>query len=189
MEEEYIRKSFIVPNVAIKVACFKAGMTEEDYYNILGECRMYGDNKEKNKEYQRELCRKIFRPTPEEEEEDINRWKEDGAKVMSFEDCVTLVLEGLPVKTKKDDAIEKEMTIGEEFENFMSFAMRYNFKKKKKVKLYKPTEIAKIYRENGMTEEMLYKRCIGLGCTEEEAKMLVQKCFHPTEEDLELEKL
>lgn len=91
--EEYIRK----------VACFKAGMTEEDYYNTLGECRMYGDNKEKNKEYQRELCRKIFRPTPEE---DINRWKEDGAKVMSFEDCVTLVLEGLPIKTKKDDILE-----------------------------------------------------------------------------------
>lgn len=106
MEEEYIRKSFIVPNVAIKVACFKAGMTEEDYYNTLGECRMYGDNKEKNEEYQRELCRKIFRPTPEEEEEDINRWKEDGAKVMSFEDCVTLVLEGLPIKTKKDDILE-----------------------------------------------------------------------------------
>lgn len=188
MEEEYIRKSFIVPNVAIKVACFKAGMTEEDYYNILGECRMYGDNKEKNKEYQRELCRKIFRPTPEEEEEDINRWKEDGAKVMSFEDCVTLVLEGLPVKTKKDDAIEKEMTLGERFENFLSFVVRYDFSKKKK-KTYKPTEVAKIYRENGMTEEMLYKRCIGLGCTEEESKMLVQKCFHPTEEDLELEKL
>ena len=188
MEEEYIRKSFIVPNVAIKVACFKAGMTEEDYYNILGECRMYGDNKEKNKEYQRELCRKIFRPTPEEEEEDINRWKEDGAKVMSFEDCVTLVLEGLPVKTKKDDAIEKEMTLGERFENFLSFVVRYDFSKKKK-KTYKPTEVAKIYRENGMTEEMLYKCCIGLGCTEEESKMLVQKCFHPTEEDLELEKL
>ena len=104
--EEYIRKSFITPTVAIKVACFKAGMTEEDYYNTLGECRMYGDNKEKNEEYQRELCRKIFRPTPEEEEEDINRWKEDGAKVMSFEDCVTLVLEGLPIKTKKDDILE-----------------------------------------------------------------------------------
>ena len=104
--EEYIRKIFIAPNAAIKVACFKAGMTEEDYYNTLGECRMYGDNKEKNEEYQRELCRKIFRPTPEEEEEDINRWKEDGAKVMSFEDCVTLVLEGLPVKTKKDDILE-----------------------------------------------------------------------------------
>lgn len=27
---------------------------------------------------------------------------------------------------------KKEMTIGEEFENFMSFAMRYNFKKKRK---------------------------------------------------------
>lgn len=64
MEEEYIRKSFVVPNAAIKVACFKAGMTEE-------------------------------------EEEDINRWKEDGAKVMSFEDCVTLVLEGLPIKNKE----------------------------------------------------------------------------------------
>ena len=25
---------------------------------------------------------------------------------------------------------KKEMTIGEEFENFMSFAMRYNYKKK-----------------------------------------------------------
>ena len=36
--EEYIRKSFVVPNAAIKVACFKAGMTEEDYYNTLGEC-------------------------------------------------------------------------------------------------------------------------------------------------------
>lgn len=187
MEEEYIRKSFIVPNAAINVACFKAGMTEEDYYNTLGG-RMYGDNKEKNEEYKRELCRKIFRPTPEEEEEDINRWKEDGAKVMSFEDCVTLVLEGLPVKTKKDDAIEKEMTLGERFENFLSFVVRYDFSKKKK-KTYKPTEVAKIYRENGMTEEMLYKRCIGLGCTEEESKMLVQKCFHPTEEDLELEKL
>lgn len=32
MEEEYIRKSFIVPNAAIKVACFKAGMTEEMLY-------------------------------------------------------------------------------------------------------------------------------------------------------------
>ncbi len=84
--------------------------------------------------------------------------------------------------------MEKEMTIGERFENFLSFAMRYDFSKKKK-KTYKPTEVAKIYRENGMTEEMLYKRCIGLGCTEEESKMLVQKCFHPTEEDLELEKL
>jgi hypothetical protein len=104
--EEYIRKSFVVPNAAIKVACFKAGMTEEDYYNTLGECSMYGDNREKNEEYQRELCRKIFRPTPEEEDEDINRWKEDGAKVMSFEDCVTLVLEGLPAKTKKDDILE-----------------------------------------------------------------------------------
>lgn len=101
MEEEYIRKIFIAPNVAIKVACFKAGLTEEDYYNTLGECRMYGDNKEKNEEYKRELCRKIFRPTPEEEDEDINRWKEDGAKVMSFEDCVTLVLEGLLVKNKE----------------------------------------------------------------------------------------
>lgn len=48
MEEEYIRKSFIVPNAAINVACFKAGMTEEDYYNTLGG-RMYGDNKEKTK--------------------------------------------------------------------------------------------------------------------------------------------
>lgn len=48
---------------------------------------------------------------------------------MSFEDCVTLVLEGLPIKI---DIMEKEMTIGEEFENFMSFAMRYNFKKKRK---------------------------------------------------------
>lgn len=47
--EEYIRKSFVVPNAAIKVACFKAGMTEEDYYNTLGECRMYGDNKENTK--------------------------------------------------------------------------------------------------------------------------------------------
>lgn len=27
--EEYIRKSFVVPNAAIKVACFKAGMTED----------------------------------------------------------------------------------------------------------------------------------------------------------------
>ena len=88
MEEEYIRKSFIVPNVAIKVACFKAGMTEEDYYNTLGECRMYGDNKEKNEEYQRELCRKI--------------------------------LEGLPIKI---DIMEKEMTLGERFENFLSFAV------------------------------------------------------------------
>ena len=86
---------------------------------------------------------------------------------------------------KKEDMSKKEMTIGEEFENFMSFAMRYNYKK---VKLYKPSEIAEIYRQNGMTEEMLYKRCIGLGCTEEESKMLVQKCFHPTEKDLELEK-
>lgn len=30
---------------------------------------------------------------------------------------------------------KKEMTIGEEFENFMSFAMRYNFKKKKESKI------------------------------------------------------
>lgn len=30
--EEYIRKSFVVPNAAIKVACFKAGMTEEMLY-------------------------------------------------------------------------------------------------------------------------------------------------------------
>lgn len=83
--------------------------------------------------------------------------------------------------------MEKEITLGERFENFLSFAMRYDFSKEKK-KTYKPTEVAKIYRENGMTEEMLYKRCIGLGCTEEEAKMLVQKCFHPTEKDLELER-
>ncbi len=86
--EEYIRKSFITPNVAIKVACFKAGMTEEDYYNTLGECRMgMVDDKEKNEELIKgELCRKDIQTDTGREEEDINRWKEDGAKVMSFED-------------------------------------------------------------------------------------------------------
>lgn len=101
MEEECISKISIAPYAAVKAACFKARMTEEDYHNTLGECRVYGDNKEKNEGYERELCRKISRPAPEEEEEGIDRWKEDGAKVMGSGDCVTLVLEGLPVKIKE----------------------------------------------------------------------------------------
>ena len=44
---------------------------------------------------------------------------------------------------------KKEMTIGEEFENFMSFAMRYNYKKKdirkkkKEKNLLTPSEVTK----------------------------------------------
>ena len=38
-----------------------------------------------------------------------------------------------------------------------------------------------------MTDEMLYKRLIGLGENSENAKVLVQRILHPSEKDLELE--
>lgn len=86
------------------------------------------------------------------------------------------------------------MTTGEEFENFMSFAMNYNIKKKLKSKgqkkektCYRPSEVREIYHQNNMTDEMMYKRLIALGAHDDEAKMVVQKILHPTSQDLELE--
>jgi len=64
---------------------------------------------------------------------------------------------------------KKEMTIGEEFENFMSFAMRYNYKKKdirkkkKEKNLLTPSEVRDIFRQNSWSDEMLYKRLVGIG--------------------------
>ncbi len=84
---------------------------------------------------------------------------------------------------------KKDKTTGEEFENFMSFAMQYNFKKKSKKKnYYRPSEIREIYRQNNMTDEMMYKCLIALGVNEKEAQMMIQKILHPTSQDLELEK-
>lgn len=82
---------------------------------------------------------------------------------------------------------KKETTTGEEFENFLNFAMSYNFKKKKEKKWYKPSEVRKIYQQNGMTDEMMYQRLIALGADEKEARRIVQKILHPTEEELVLE--
>jgi hypothetical protein len=87
---------------------------------------------------------------------------------------------------------KKDITTGEEFEDFLSFAMNYNIKQKSKKKeknYYRPSEIGDIYRQNGMPEEMLYKRLLNLGSTPNEAKEIVRRCFHPTVEDLEKEKL
>lgn len=87
---------------------------------------------------------------------------------------------------------KKNITTGEEFEDFLSFTMNYSIKKKtkkKEKKWYRPSEIGKIYKENGMTEVMLYKRFIALGSTPKDANAMVQRCFHPTIEDLEKEKL
>ena len=88
---------------------------------------------------------------------------------------------------------KKEMTIGEEFENFMSFAMRYNYKKKdirkkkKEKNLLTPSEVRDIFRQNSWSVEMLYKRLVGIGETPDNAQILVQRILHPTEKDLELE--
>lgn len=88
---------------------------------------------------------------------------------------------------------KKEMTIGEEFENFMSFAMRYNYKKKdirkmkKEKNLLTPSEVRDIFRQNSWSDEMLYKRLVGIGEKPDNAQILVQRILHPTEKDLELE--
>lgn len=88
---------------------------------------------------------------------------------------------------------KKENTIGEEFEDFLSFAMMYRPQKKKvksKTKeksCFTPSEVRDIFKQNNMTDEMLYKRLIGLGESSENAKVLIQRILHPSEKDLELE--
>lgn len=90
---------------------------------------------------------------------------------------------------------KNDMTIGEEFEDFLSFTMNYNpkkklglIKKKKEKTYYRPSEVRDIYRQNNMTDKMMYERLVALGVCDEEAKMVVQKILHPTIQDLELEK-
>ena len=88
---------------------------------------------------------------------------------------------------------KKETTTGEEFENFLNFAMSYKPQlKKKRSKIrekscFTPSEVRDIFKQNNMTDEMLYKRLIGLGENSENAKVLVQRILHPSEKDLELE--
>lgn len=88
---------------------------------------------------------------------------------------------------------KKETTIGEEFEEFLSFAMRYRPRlekkrnKSKEKSCFTPSEVRDIFKQNNMTDEMLYKRLIGLGENSENAKVLVQRILHPSEKDLELE--
>lgn len=90
-KQEYKINSFVTPNFIIKKACEIVGITEEDYYNTLAPS-LY-DTEEENEKYKKELVRKIFNPTLQEMEEDWKRWEEDGAKVMSVESCVNLLLD------------------------------------------------------------------------------------------------
>lgn len=89
---------------------------------------------------------------------------------------------------------KEEMTIGEEFEEFLKFAMKYKPQKrrvKSKVKektCFTPSEVRDIFKQNNLTDESLYKRLIGMGESSENAKVLVQRILHPTGKDLELEK-
>ena len=81
------------------------------------------------------------------------------------------------------------MTTGEEFEDFLKFAMKYRPQKRrtksksKEKTCFTPSEVRDIFKQNNLTDESLYKRLLGMGESSDNAKVLV----HPTEKDLELE--
>ena len=85
---------------------------------------------------------------------------------------------------------KKGMTTGEEFEDFLKFAMKYRPQKRrakskpKERACFTPSEVRDIFKQNNLTDESLYKRLLGMG---ESSKVLVQRILHPTEKDLELE--
>ena len=60
-------------------------------------------------------------------------------------------------------------------------------KKKKEKNLLTPSEVRDIFRQNSWSDEMLYKRLVGIGEKPDNAQILVQRILHPTEKDLELE--
>ena len=85
------------------------------------------------------------------------------------------------------------MTTGEEFEDFLKFAMKYRPQKRrvksksKERACFTPSEVRDIFKQNNLTDESLYKRLLGMGESSDNAKALVQRILHPTKEDLELE--
>ena len=85
------------------------------------------------------------------------------------------------------------MLISNKLHSFRNFAMRYNYKKKdirkkkKEKNLLTPSEVRDIFRQNSWSDEMLYKRLVGIGEKPDNAQILVQRILHPTEKDLELE--
>lgn len=84
------------------------------------------------------------------------------------------------------------MTTGEEFEDFLKFAMKYRpqkegLKQVKRKTCFTPSEVRDIFKQNNLTDESLYKRLLGMGESSDNAKVLVQRILHPTEKDLELE--
>ena len=88
---------------------------------------------------------------------------------------------------------KKGMTTGEEFEDFLKFAMKYRPQKRrtksksKEKTCFTPYEVRDIFKQNNLTDESLYKRLLGMGESSDNAKVLVQRILHPTEKDLELE--
>ena len=88
---------------------------------------------------------------------------------------------------------KKGMTTGEEFEDFLKFAMNYRPQKRrtksksKEKTCFTPSEVRDIFKQNNLTDESLYKRLLGMGESSDNAKVLVQRSLHPTEKDLELE--
>ena len=84
---------------------------------------------------------------------------------------------------------KKGMTTGEEFEDFLKFAMKYRPQKSKPKEraCFTPSEVRDIFKQNNLTDESLYKRLLGMGESSDNAKVLVQRILHPTEKDLELE--
>ena len=88
---------------------------------------------------------------------------------------------------------KKGMTTGEEFEDFLKFAMKYRPQKRrtkskpKEKTCFTPSEVRDIFKQNNLTDESLYKRLLGMGESSDNAKVLVQRILRPTEKDLELE--
>ena len=84
---------------------------------------------------------------------------------------------------------KKGMTTGEEFEDFLKFAMKYRPQKRrakskpKERACFTPSEVRDIFKQNNLTDESLYKRLLGMGESSDNAKVLVQRILHPTEKD------
>ena len=71
---------------------------------------------------------------------------------------------------------KKEMTTGEEFEDFLKFAMKYRPQKRrvksksKERTCFTPSEVRDIFKQNNLTDESLYKRLLGMGESSDNGK-------------------
>lgn len=95
------------------------------------------------------------------------------------------------VKIEKG-GISMDITTGEEFENFMSFTIKYKITKKfkkgnnRKIRFAVPfSQLKKKADSLKITEEKFKEKAIQYLLNEEEASIFTRLIFHPTEEDIE----